>query len=89
MIILFFVGIIEMVIVTIWTKVVMETRVLLSGLVTIVNILIWYYVLQAIVEDIDNWRLVIIYALGCALGTALTTYYFKLRQKKKKGLRLP
>lgn len=73
---LFFVGVVEMIIVTLWTKMVVETRVLASGVVTMVNILIWYYVLQKIVDDINNWQLVVLYALGCAVGTVVSTYYF-------------
>ncbi|MFA6183940.1 MAG: DUF5698 domain-containing protein [Parcubacteria group bacterium] len=78
---LFFVGVIEMIIVTLWTKLVVKTRVLASGMVTLVNILIWYYVLQRIVDDINNWKLVVLYAIGCATGTAISTYYFQMDEK--------
>jgi hypothetical protein len=71
MALLFIIGVVEMVIVTFWTKLVAETRVLASGLITLVNIFIWYYVLETIVNDISNWRLIVLYALGCALGTML------------------
>lgn len=73
---LFFVGVLEMIIVTAWTKLVVETRIIASGAVTMINILIWYYVLQTIVDDISNWNLVLLYAFGCAVGTVLSTYYF-------------
>jgi ABC-type iron transport system FetAB permease component len=76
---LFFIGVLEMLIVTIWTKVVSETRVLASGIVTMVNVLIWYYVLQRILDDMGNWWLVLLYASGCSLGTILSTYAFQLR----------
>jgi uncharacterized protein YebE (UPF0316 family) len=78
---LFFVGVLEMIIVTLWTKLVVETRVMASGAITMVNILIWYYVLQKIVDNIDNWRLVLLYALGCAIGTIISTYYFQASEK--------
>lgn len=71
MMMLFFVGVVEMIIVTIWTKFVSETRILASGAVTMVNIFIWYYVLERILADIGNWQLVLLYAAGCALGTML------------------
>jgi len=74
---LFFIGVLEMIIATLWTKMVVETRVLASGMVTMVNILIWYYVLQRIVDDINNWQLVLLYAFGCAVGTVISTYYFQ------------
>lgn len=78
---LFFIGVLEMIIVTLWTKMVVETRVLASGMVTMVNILIWYYVLQRIVDDINNWKLVLLYAFGCAVGTVISTYYFQRTEK--------
>ncbi|NMC51691.1 hypothetical protein GYA54_03120 [Candidatus Kuenenbacteria bacterium] len=80
---LFFVGILEMLIVTTWTKVVTKNQILASGAVTIVNIFIWYYVLETIVNDISNWQLVILYALGCALGTVASTLYFKNKEAKE------
>lgn len=80
---LFFIGILEMVIVTVWTKAVTKTRVLASGLITLVNIFIWYYVLQAVIEDINNWKLVLLYAVGCAIGTSLGTYGAKFWGKEE------
>lgn len=82
---LFFIGILEMLIVTVWTKLVTKTQVLASGIVTVVNIFIWYYVLQTIIDDINNWRLVILYALGCAIGTAGSTYFFQIYEKKQRA----
>lgn len=79
---LFFVGIIEMIIVSVWTKVVTDSKIIASGVVTIINILIWYYVLEKVVSDIGNWKLVILYAFGCALGTMMTTAYYKYQEKK-------
>ncbi|MFH1427614.1 MAG: DUF5698 domain-containing protein, partial [Patescibacteria group bacterium] len=78
--ILFFIGILEMLIVTAWTKMVTKTKILASGTITLINVLIWYYVLQTIVDNIDNWQIVVIYALGCAVGTMLSTYFFRLRE---------
>jgi len=80
--ILFFVGIIEMIIVSVWTKVVTDSKILASGVVTVINILIWYYVLEKVVSDIGNWKLVVLYAFGCAIGTMLTTAYFQRQEKK-------
>jgi Domain of unknown function (DUF5698) len=92
---LFFVGIIEMIIMTVWTNVVTKTQVLASGFITIVNILIWYYVLETIVSNLDSVSLVMMYALGCAIGTMIGTYFFgqegkrvirKARNFRKKNL---
>lgn len=80
---LFFIGILEMLIVTAWTKLVSNTKIFASGFITIVNILIWYYVLRVVVDDIDNWQLILLYAFGCALGTVISTYLFHLQEKKK------
>lgn len=81
---LFFLGILEMIIISSWTKVVSETRVLASGIVTMINIVIWFYVLQTIVENITNWRVMFIYALGCAIGTMLCTAYFRTKDMQAK-----
>ena len=83
MISLFIIGLVEMVIATLWTKTVMETKALASGLVTMVNIILWYYVLRVIIDDITNWQLVIIYALGCMVGTMLTTASLSSQKKKR------
>lgn len=83
MITLFLVGILEMIIITVWTKVVTDTKVLASGIVTMINIFIWYYALQQIIEDISNWQLVAWYALGCSIGTAASTYYFQWKEQRE------
>lgn len=79
---LFFIGVIEMVVVTAWTKVVTKTQVLASGTVTMVNVLIWYYVLQKMVTDISNWRIALLYAFGCSIGTVISVYLFQKRESK-------
>jgi len=78
---LFFIGVIEMVIVTVWTKFVTKTQILASGGVTMVNVLIWYYVLQRMVNDISNWRIALTYAFGCSIGTVLSVYAFQKQEK--------
>ena len=71
---IFIIGVIEMFVIAYWTKTVVESRVYVSGVVTIANILIWYYVLRTFVDNIDNWYLVLSYALGCAVGTMLSGF---------------
>lgn len=83
---LFFIGIIEMMIVTSWTKAVSDTKVIASGVITMINVLVWYYVLQTILEDVSNWRVVFWYALGCAIGTMLTSTFFRMREAKVANL---
>lgn len=80
---LFFVGILEMIIATIWTKFVAENKIFASGAITMVNIIIWYYVLQTIVYNINNLYLVLLYGLGCSIGTVLSNLIFKYYRKYK------
>lgn len=81
--ILFFIGVIEMIIVSIWTKAVSETRVMASGLVSVVNIFIWYYVLQTVIADVHNVYGIIVYAAGCGIGTMITTGYCRYVNERK------
>ncbi|PIT88333.1 MAG: hypothetical protein COU29_00890 [Candidatus Magasanikbacteria bacterium CG10_big_fil_rev_8_21_14_0_10_36_32] len=81
---LFFIGVVEMLIVAIWTKMVSGNQVLAGGAITVINILIWYYVLETIIKDINNWQLVLLYATGCAVGTMGCSLYFKWRNAIKK-----
>ena len=82
---LFLVGIVEMLVVSIWTKVVTDSKVMVSGIVTLINVLIWYYVLEAVLNDLGNWTVVLTYALGCAVGTMLCTSFFQLKEKRKRA----
>jgi uncharacterized protein YebE (UPF0316 family) len=83
MLMLFLIGVLEMFIATAWTKVVTKTKILASGSITMVNILIWFYVLKTVVNDINNWHLALLYAFGCALGTSGSTFVFSLVEEKK------
>lgn len=68
---LFIVGVIEMLISAHWTKAVSKANVALTGLITTVNIFIWYYVIRVVVEDLNNWQKIVPYVLGCSLGAML------------------
>jgi uncharacterized protein YebE (UPF0316 family) len=70
---LFFIGIIEMIVVTLWTKFVSQGKRVAGAFTTLVNIFIWYYVLRTITDDIENIQRVIEYALGCSVGTFIAT----------------
>lgn len=82
--ILFFVGILEMLIVTSWTKLVTKTRIIASGATTMINVLIWYYVLQTVVDNISDWRIALTYAAGCSIGTVVSTYFFHLKERPER-----
>jgi len=84
MLTLFLVGVIEMIIATAWTRLVSKAQVLASGAITIVNIFIWYYVLRVIIDDISNWQLIVTYAIGCAAGTVVGTYFFQWLEKQRR-----
>jgi hypothetical protein len=64
-----------MLISTIWTKAVSSGKIAASSAITFVNIGIWYYVLQSMVNQISDWKVVVGYALGCTAGTALAMLY--------------
>ncbi len=85
---LFFIGIIEMLIVSVWTKVVTDSKVMVSGIVTLINVLIWYYVLESVLQDLGNWQVVLFYALGCAIGTMMCTAFFQFKEKRKRAKKL-
>ena len=85
MMMIFFIGIVEMLIVTAWTQTVTNMKVLASGSITIINVLIWYYVLENIVSNLGNFWVVLFYALGCAIGTMIGTYYLGCKDKKTKA----
>lgn len=83
---LFIIGFIDMLIVTAWTKSVAQTQVVVSGLITLINVLVWYYVIQRLMEDLYNWQLVLMYATGCALGTIVATYHYKVMEKRQQTI---
>ncbi len=81
---LFLLGIVEMIIISAATKVVSDNKVISSGVITVINIFIWYYVLQSVVTEINNLWIVTVYALGCAIGTMITVSYFRHERKIKR-----
>ena len=85
---LFFVGVVEMAVAASWTRYVTKANVVMTGLVTYVNIFIWYYVVEQVVKHIDNGHTIIPYAAGCALGSMLGAFDAKpmiARVKKSFG----
>lgn len=84
---LFFIGVVEMIVVTAWTTVVSEAKVFKSGVITSFNVLIWYYILNVFVNDINNWQLIALYTAGCSVGTMLTTYFFQVQKKRVRAVK--
>lgn len=80
---LFFIGLGEMIIATIWTRFVSQGKMVASAFVTFVNILIWYYVLREIISDISDWTIIVMYAAGCACGTFIGMRLFETNEGKE------
>jgi uncharacterized protein YebE (UPF0316 family) len=87
MISFFLIGLVEMIICTVWTKVVNKSQVWASGAVTLIEIVVWYFVIEALISDIHNWSIILAYALGCALGTMGSTFYFQIMEKIERRLK--
>lgn len=83
--ILFFVGIIEMAIATCWTRTVSKANVATTGFITAINITIWYFVINEIVNNLNNWNAIIPYTAGCVLGSMIgvADYGKTIRTAKK------
>lgn len=69
--ILFFVGIIEMAISAWWTRSVAKADVVSTGAITGVHLLIWYFVLEQVMENIHDWSTIAPYMVGCMAGAML------------------
>jgi len=80
---IFILGVVEMFIVAYWTKAVVDSRIYMSGVITVINVLIWFYVLRTFVDDINNWYLVVFYSLGCATGTMLSSLISNQEKARK------
>ena len=85
----FAIGVVEMFIVAAWTKFVSNSQVVASGVVTFVNTIIYFYVLSALLTNVNNMPVIVAYALGCALGTMLATtpLFSRLVSGKKRARR--
>jgi len=79
---LFFIGILEMFIIAAWTKSVNEQKIWKSGVLTFLNISIWYFIIRIVIEDVNKWQTLVIYASGCSIGTMANVWWNKYRRKK-------
>jgi len=86
-IIFFSVGFLEMVFWALQTKALIRDRIFSTFLLTFISVVIWYYVVENVAKNIDRPLLMIIYSLGCAMGTALTIK-FDMWLEKLSDLRL-
>lgn len=84
----FAIGVVEMFIVAAWTKFVSGSQVVASGVVTFVNTIVYFYVLEALLANVENTGVIVAYAIGCALGTMLaTSSRLKFSSQKKRTVR--
>ena len=79
------IGVVEMFIVTAWTKIVAGSQVAMSGAITFVNVLIWYFVIEQIVTNHMTLPVLVTYAAGCALGTMIGTHFVEKPVHKRKA----
>ena len=71
-IIFLLVGFLEMFFWSLQTKSLIKDRMLNTFIFTFVSIVIWFYVVSKVAENVNNIWLMIAYALGCACGNCLT-----------------
>jgi hypothetical protein len=81
---LFLVGVIEMIFVSALTESISQGKVLRSGLFTFINIAIWYFILRLVIDDITDISVLFIYGLGCSFGTMFKVYLTKRRKTMEK-----
>ena len=79
---IFFIGMAEAVLSTLWAKSIQETRMYWSPVITMMNVLIWYYVLRTVLEQVNDVSVVLMYALGCGLGNFLVIMTGKVMEKR-------
>jgi uncharacterized protein YebE (UPF0316 family) len=68
---IFCIGMAEMVFSTLWAKYVQETRVYASTMITVAHVFVWYYVLRTVIEQVNDISVVVMYAAGCGMGNLL------------------
>lgn len=71
--ILFLIGIVELYISATLTRSISLRKPLISGLITFINILLWYFVLRIMLDNFKNVGMVLVYAIGCSIGSILGT----------------
>ena len=92
----FILGVIECFGTTLNTKFVQRDKKSLSFITSFINILVWAFILTSLIESMGkSWDLVVIYALGYALGDVLGIIFenyleklaklrgFKIRRKRR------
>jgi len=66
------VGFLEMLFWSLQTKALVKDRMINTFVFTFISIVIWFYVVSKVAENVNNLWLMIAYALGCGAGNCLT-----------------
>ena len=66
------VGFLEMLFWSLQTKALVKDRMVNTFIFTFISIVIWFYVVSKVAENVNNIWLMLGYALGCAGGNCLT-----------------
>jgi multidrug transporter EmrE-like cation transporter len=88
-IIIAIVGLIEAFGTTINSKFRQKSHKLRSFITAFINIIIWYYLIYLVIQNINNLKLVLIYAVFYATGDVLALYFDNYLEKiaKFRGLK--
>jgi uncharacterized protein YebE (UPF0316 family) len=89
------VGFLEMLFWSLQTKALVKDRMFNTFIFTFISIVIWFYVVSKVAENVNNIWLMISYGVGCSFGNCLTikidAYIDKIAKarlwKKKKKIR--
>ena len=71
-IIFLIVGFLEMLTWSLQTKSLVKDRVINTFIFTFISIVIWFYIVSKVAENVNNVRLMISYAIGCSIGNCVT-----------------
>jgi uncharacterized protein YebE (UPF0316 family) len=66
------VGFLEMLFWSLQTKSLIKDRMINTFIFTFISIVIWFYVVSKVAENVNNIWLMIAYAVGCGFGNCLT-----------------
>lgn len=87
---LFIIGIVENFLLALNIKLLQRNKKLKCFIVSFIGIIIWYYVIATVVENLFKLIVIVSYALGFALGDVLAIQFNQYLEKvaRSKGLKL-
>lgn len=66
------VGFLEMLFWSLQTKALVKDRLMNTFIFTFISIVIWFYVVSKVAENVNNIWLMLGYAIGCSIGNCIT-----------------